>query len=334
MKILDLSHIVHQGNKATTSRLLSRTKPSLLTFIAPQASFGVTCWASLRKCAKLRVLDLSLVSECISYQALNQTVRQLPDLTELYLPRCSSNYESMGISMNMKWPPRLRHLQLSGSIHGRFMWDMLRQPENFPHTMTSVAISHCPGIRQDDIRDFLKNISATLTHVELRDLPSIKHGRLDGVLNWVPNLKSLTIALDYIDVSFAYMPETWHPDMWAHSKPLESLTLITSGNIETNPNHAFQAVDLYTLIDERFLGRVRYIGIAASTGWENSEEGAEVGALEMLLQELDQENWEQKRWHYAQFAGIKEYEGMSWGLWITSSRGNDMRPRLKMLRDQ
>ena len=114
MKSLDLSHIVHQGAKSTTARLLGRTRASLEVFVAPQASFAINCWASLSKCTRLRVLDLSLsvspkymmhsarrltrnfnirVSECISFQSLNQTIRQLGDLRELYLPRCSSRYE-------------------------------------------------------------------------------------------------------------------------------------------------------------------------------------------------------------------------------------------------
>jgi len=60
VKELDLSHIVHQGNKSTTARLLGRTKASLEVFVAPQASFAINCWASLSKCTRLRVLDLSL----------------------------------------------------------------------------------------------------------------------------------------------------------------------------------------------------------------------------------------------------------------------------------
>jgi hypothetical protein len=38
-----------------------------------------------------------------------------------------------------------------------------------------------------------------LTVVELRDLPAVRHGRFNGVLDWLPNLTELTVALDYID---------------------------------------------------------------------------------------------------------------------------------------
>lgn len=316
-----------------TARLLNRTKPSLRTFIAPQASFAINCWASLSKCHKLRVLDLSLVSECISYQSLNQTVRQLPELAELYLPRCSSHYEGMGLSMNVKWPPKLQHLSISGSVHGKFMWDMLRTPENFPRTLSSISISHCPGIDHVQIRSFLRNISSILTHLRLHDLPAVKQGRLDGVLDWAPSLKSLTIAVDYISVNFGHMPVGFNPSMWPQSKSLESLTLLSSGNSnEVDPNRSFAAVDLFTLIDERFLGCLRYLNIAASTGWANKDEAAEVDALELLLHELDRENWECRRWHYEQYLG--QYEDMSWGVWLQTSNGKRMRPKLRLLRDQ
>lgn len=135
MKNLDLGHIVHHSTKATTARkafskifpchlltprihsgLLGRAKSSLTVFKAPQASFGVNSWASLSKCSRLEVLDLSLVSECISFQSLNQTLRQLTGLRELYLPRCSASSNERALSTNIRWPPVLKHISLSGSI--------------------------------------------------------------------------------------------------------------------------------------------------------------------------------------------------------------------------
>jgi hypothetical protein len=171
VKSLDLSHIVHQGAKSTTARLLGRTRASLEVFVAPQASFAINCWASLSKCTRLRVLDLSLsvspkymmhsarrltrnfnirVSECISFQSLNQTIRQLGDLRELYLPRCSSRYEPPATpgGPSIRWPPKLEHLALSGSVSGQFLWDMLQQPDNFPPTFSSLGIYHSPGLDQ------------------------------------------------------------------------------------------------------------------------------------------------------------------------------------------
>ncbi|CAO2657678.1 Nn.00g038040.m01.CDS01 [Neocucurbitaria sp. VM-36] len=334
VKALDLSHIVHQGNKSTTARLLGRTKASLQIFIAPQASFAINCWASLSKCVRLRVLDLSLVSECISFQSLNQTVRQLGDLRELYLPRCSSNYEGLTLSMNIRWPPKLQHLSLSGSVSGKFLWDMLRQPDNFPPTFASLSILHSPALDHQGIKSLLCNLAESLTTVELRDLPTIKQGRFNRVLDWLPHLVSLTVALDYIDTRFGNMPADFTPARWHESKPLQSLTLVTSGQTG-DPSRSFTAIDLYSLIDERFLGRLRYLDIAQSTDWESENEGAELGALEnLLVEELDKENWMERRWHYEGLTVTGTTE-MTYERWIRETRtGQKMRPRLRILRNR
>ncbi|KAJ4346185.1 hypothetical protein N0V95_005601 [Ascochyta clinopodiicola] len=332
IRVLDLSHIIHQGTKSTTARLLGRTKVGLQIFIAPQASFAINCWASLSKCEKLKVLDLSLVSECISFQSLAQTLRRLGQLEAIYLPRCTSNYEGLALSMNVRWPPKLKHLSLSGSIYGKFLWDLLRQPDHFPPSLHSLSILHSPGLDHLGIRPLLQNLEASLTTVELRDLPNVKHGRLNSVLEWLPHLTTLTIALDYIDCRFGHMPMDWDPSMWESCVPLQSLTLVTSGQTSIDPARCFTAVDLYTLIDERFLGRLRWLNIAQSAEWENEQEGAEVGALEMLLcDDLDRENWEKRRWHYA---GLGLGEGAKYEDWLRTPQGRRMAPRLRMLKDR
>jgi hypothetical protein len=328
VKVLDLSHIVHQGNKSVTARLLGRTKASLRVFIAPQASFAINCWASLSKCKKLRVLNLSLVSECISFQSLNQTMRQLSDLQELFLPRCSTNYEGMALSMNVRWPPRLRHLSLSGSISGKFLWDCLRQPDAFPPSLCSLSILHSPGLDHNGIRPLLTNLASTLTAVELRNLPAVKHGRLNAVLDWLPQLAHLTVALDYIDARFGHAPADFSPARWPEARPLQTLTLVTSGQTGIDPSRSFTAVDLYQLIDDRFLGRLRWLNIAQSTEWEREQDGAELGALEMLLEDLDRENWDERRWHYE---GLRAPDGMTYDEWVVTPTGERMRARLRML---
>lgn len=332
VRVLDLSHIIHQGTKSTTARLLGRTKQGLQVFIAPQASFAVNCWASLSKCERLRILDLSLVSECISFQSLAQTLRRLGGVEAIYLPRCTNKDEAGALSINVRWPPKMQHLSLSGSIYGKFLWDLLRQPDHFPPSMRSLSILHSPGLDHTGIRPLLQNLETQLTTVELRDLPSVKHGRLNSVLEWLPNLTHLTIALDYIDSRFAHMPPDWHPSMWASARPLQELTLVTSGQTGIDPSRSFTAVDLYNLIDERYLGRLRWLNIAQSSEWENEHEGAEVGALEMLLRDdLDRESWEQRRWHYE---GLEWSGEGGWAEWVRTAQGRRMGARLRVLRDR
>ncbi|RMZ72915.1 f-box domain [Pyrenophora seminiperda CCB06] len=341
VKELDLSHIVHQGNKSTTARLLGRTKASLEVFVAPQASFAINCWASLSKCSRLRVLDLSFtdmsgpsrVSECINHQSLNQTIRQLVDLRELCLPRCSSRYEQSGLSTNVRWPPRLQHLSLSGSVSGMFLWDMLRQPDNFPPTFSSLSIHHSPGLDQQSIKPLLHSLSSALTTLSLRDLPAVKQGRFNSLLAWLPHLTSLTIALDYIDSRFGSMPPDFTPTRWREAKPLRSLTIVSCGRAGDDPARSFTPTDLYSLIDERWLGRLRYLSIGQSTEWDRGVEMEEqLGALEaLLLEELDRENWVEGRWHYE---GVAE-RGMEYETWIKeTSVGRKMRPRFRVLKNR
>jgi len=236
--------------------------------------------------------------------------------------------------MNVRWPPILQHLSLSGSVSGQFLWDMLRSPDNFPPTLASISILHCPGLDHKGVRPLLQNLASALTVVELRDLPAVKHGRFNAVLDWCPNLQTLSVALDYIDVRFGNVPNDWSAERWREAKPLQTLTLVSSGQTSIDPNRSFTAVELWALLDERFLGRLRYLHIAQSTEWHLGDEGAEVGALELLLtDQLDKESWEGRRWHYADLPPVRK--DMTYERWIRETRmGQKMRPHVRMLRNR
>jgi hypothetical protein len=169
----------------------------------------------------------------------------------------------------------------------------------------------------------------TLTRLELRHLPAVGESSLDGVLDWAPHLRELVIAVDYLSIAFGHMPDGFSADDWKESKPLESLTLVSSGR-SMDPNRSLSIIDLYTLIDDRFFGRLRYLAIDSLIGWAKDEE--EFESLESALELLDEENWERRRWHYEQFEGM--YEGVSWDNWIQTSKGRQMRPRFRLLKDQ
>lgn len=209
---------------------------------------------------------------------------------------------------------------------------MLRKPENFPPTLYSFSILHCPNLDHRGIRPLLSNISHSLTVVELRDLPTMRHGKLNSVLDWLPKLHTLTIALDYIDEAFGCMPTTFSPAHWAKAKPLHTLTIVACGQMGIEPARSFSAVDLYALIDERFLGRLRFLNIAKSTEWMNVSENAELGALEMLLtDELDKENWVGRRWHYADLPPMGD---LTYEQWVKTEKGQKMRAKLRILKNR
>jgi hypothetical protein len=286
----------------------------------------------------LKVLDLSLISEAISYQSLNQTLKQLPELQRLYMPRCSTRYDDtagdVALSKRVIWPPRLQHLSLSGSVRGKYLWEMLQQPDTLPPTLHSMNMLHCPGLEAHEISPLLKNLAATLTTVELRDLPAVKQGRFNNILNWLPRLERLVIATDYIDQNFGHQPENWESGRWEEAKPLQALTLVTSGTHNGDPDRDLSIGDLFDLIDTRFLGRLRWLVVAKSTGWDSADEGAELGALRnLLVNELDKENWELRRWHYQDLKGVPE--GMAYEEWAaTTLKGEKERASLMVLDDR
>lgn len=234
----------------------------------------------------------------------------------------------------MRWPPQLEHLALSGSISGKFLWDIVRQPEAFPPSFYSLSVLHSPALDHQGINLLLESLASHLTVLELRDLPSIKQGKFNSVLDWCPRLEYLTIALDYIDTRFGHLPPSFSPANWRDAKPLSSLTLVTSGRLG-DFDRSFTADDLYTLVEERFLGRLRWLSIARSTEWGIDNDGVDVEALHhVLTQELDRENWEQRRWHYED-VGKSVPDGFVYERWIKETAvGQRMRPYVRILRNQ
>ena len=174
-------------------------------------------------------------------------------------------------------------------------------------------------------------MSASLTVVELRDLPAVKQGRLNSVLDWLPNLVSLTIALDYIDSRFGNMPPDFSPARWQEAKPLYRLTLLACGRTG-DPSRNFTMTDLFTLIDERYLGRLRYLNIGHSTEWQIEDEV--LGALESSVYEQDKESWLECRWHYKD-VDFTDTRDLEYEQWITDTRlGRKMRPWFRLLKNR
>lgn len=327
VRTLDLGSIVHQGSKSVTARLLGRTKASLEYFVAPQASFAINCWAALSKCSHLKYLDLSLVSESISYQSLAQTLRSLSSLTDLFLPRCSSIHDDDSDALNIRWPPKLQRLQLSGSVHGKFLVDLGQHPENFPPTLTHISISYAPKIVEGELLFFLQSLGSQLLSLEIMHLPRLREGSLDSILTVCPHLTHLVIAIEYISFDLGEQPPHWGPHMWEQSLPLDSLTILTSGHHHPESASYFTPADLWELIDKRYLGRLQHIRVAESTGWRHGEFADEWEALFGALVELDEENFMMKRWHYAGGMG----EGMTYEEWRKTKQGQDMAPDMGLL---
>jgi hypothetical protein len=90
--------------------------------------------------------------------------------------------------------------------------------------------------------------------------------------------------------------------------------------------------DLFSLIDERYLGRLRYLSIGHSTEWQIEDEV--LGALESCVFELDKENWLERRWHYED-VDFTDTRDLEYEQWITdTSMGRKMRPRFRLLKNR
>lgn len=90
--------------------------------------------------------------------------------------------------------------------------------------------------------------------------------------------------------------------------------------------------DLFTMIDERFLGRLRYMSIGWSTEWQSEDEV--LGALDSSIDDLDKENWLERRWHY-QDLDFTDTRDMEYEQWRTNTAmGRRMRPRFRLLKNR
>ena len=71
-----------------------------------------------------------------------------------------------------------------------------------------------------------------------------------------------------------------------------------------------------------------------STGWGHESNSEELEALaELIVYELDKENWENRRWHYEGLGPVGE--GMTYREWInTTELGKKMRAMVIVLENR
>ncbi|KAI9833339.1 MAG: hypothetical protein M1819_003734 [Sarea resinae] len=276
---LDMGNLVHDGSKSLTARLLGRMKGNLESFTAPQASFAINCFAPLSKCQRLRTLDLSLVSESLSLATLFASISSLPQLTSLTFPRSTLTYPTNPL-LRPTWPPALKTLNLVGGISLAVLYDQL---DDFPSTLTSLTLTHCPHLTHDAVSTLLARLSPpahTLTHVSItHPMRALARGDLDNLPLACPHLVSVAVSLDYITRAFfdAELPRIHHhhhhldhPQLNHHqqqqqqhlphpSSPSPSNGTTTSRHNNQRTHHPLRSLELHAsgdAIDERFGRRV------------------------------------------------------------------------------
>jgi F-box-like len=318
VKNLDMGELVHDGSKALTARLLGRVKGSLEEFRAPQATFAyvhppsesdsafmrvkgsltrvkdlqaafdrINCFAALRKCSKLRVLDFSLISESIPLKELFNTMQHLTALQSLYFPR-TSNHDRGFSRDQFTWAPNLEELHLQGGISANF----LHLATAFPDSLHTVSIQHCAFARVDGFRTFLIGLSPQLTNLKLTySLPAVPYNGFDYLLCYCPNLTNLTIAVDYISRLFFDESNIPKPNDSGHGHPLETLQLESSGTLGTD--RKIEPNDVFIAVAEGVIPNLRRLRVNERLKWhQNTEWERDVRDLVDLLETKEREDYE------------------------------------------
>jgi hypothetical protein len=324
VKVLDMSRLVHQASKSTTARMIGRTKESLEEFRAPQASFGDSCLAPLAKCQQLRSLDLSLVSESPPLPKLFRTVSHLNNLQGFKLPRSSG----FGVHHNgaaIDWPPNLAEISLSGGIDAHFLHGVV----GFPQTLRSIVIEHCPLAKGFAVKHLLRNAVRplqNLEYVKIAHMPRLSAHAMDDILFLLPQIKKLSIDVDYITpamfdeghfshfqdplvagVDNSEQPSFGQPLKHEH---LHTLELTNSGH--PNVEDKISPIDIMIALDECTLPRLRIVRVSKLLHWHSSTTAPDAEALGDALQEASKRDWESREGVFADMKN-EEYEKADWG---------------------
>ena len=331
---LNMSGLVHSGSKSLTARILGRTKGVLEEFVAPQASFSVHCCPPLGKCQRLRLLDLSLVSESPPLPKLFETVSHLQDLRTFRLPR-SSGFGVHYKPHSFAWPPRLEDLSLSGGIDAHFLHGVVA----FPQTLKSLTIEHCPLAKGFAVSHLLRTAVRPLQNLNsftIRMMPRLSSHALDDLLLLLPQVKKLSLSVDYITPALFDESHLNHlqkdyvlPAITADdidgldavtATPLQHshlrlLELTNSGN--PGVEDKISPIDIMIAIDDGVLPRLRQVRVARSLLWHSSSTARDAEALADVLQEACKRDWEGglQRGKGELFEGVGREEGERRRVW-------------------
>lgn len=321
VKVLDMHRLVHESSKKLTARLLGRTKESLEVFIAPQASFAINCYPALSKCSKLRILDLSLVSEATPLQTLFNTVKSLSNLEMLRLPRCSGFGTSTVDPDSIRWPPNLHSLYLAGGIDAHFLYGIV----HFPPTLHDLTMEHCTQAKGPAVRQLLATMSVAqvpLTSLRISSMPRFGINTLDVILAFFPDLEHLSVSVDYITPAILnpefqeYSHIVQRPDFTTHA--LRSLELTNSGN--AGDTDKFSPIDVIIALEEGSFPHLRVVRVAKTLEWGCGDTRQEMDALDEQLQELELADYNERRGIYFSMTA-EQWKRTDWrknaGVWMT-----------------
>lgn len=251
---LDMGMIAYESQKSTTSRLLSRSKSSLKSFVAPAVSFSTTSLAPLSKCLRLQQLDLSRDQYDFGLLRLLRSIKDLTHLEWLSLPKdCPSIADALGRQDNLSWPPTLTFIQFNTSKTTALTSSKPGLMTQLPESLRSLTFNNCTSY--EFFESFESKPTSQITKL------CVRVNRCDGFFNFnsiirpFPNIVKLSLPAmtQWVFKDFVYTANggSWSlvaaADGSIVAESLESLTL------EESPDFPFsdhiRADDLRHMIE-------------------------------------------------------------------------------------
>jgi len=218
-------------------------------------------------------------------------------------------------------------LCLSGGIDAHFLHGVVA----FPETLRGLTIEHCPLAKGFALVHLLRTAVRPLRGLEslkIRYMPRLSSRALDDVLFLLPQLKKLSVSVDYITPAifdeghyshlakeplntFVHTPPAFiddeeveaggAPSLQHHA--LHTLELTSSGN--TGIEDKISPIDILIAMDDGCLPNLRRVRVVKSLHWHNNVLGVDTEALGDALRE----KWEAKR-EVSQEKDVEEEAGV------------------------
>ena len=178
----------------------------MLLFVFTDIYSRINALAALSKCARLRYLDLSLVSEAFSPHELSHTLRRLRNLKTLRFPRAGSqSYSTLFDCL----PGGVQECIVTGGLRSYNAKERLALGEfayaiHPPTTLTRFTIGNCDQLRLQDIEWIVAtNNMPHLEYLEVeKQIPRVMDELFTSSLLRTSNIRHLCVPLDLLSLNF------------------------------------------------------------------------------------------------------------------------------------
>ena len=217
---------------------------------------------------------------------LFHSISNLHRLESFLFPRSSSNGHSTSALFN-SWPQKLRRLELAGGVRN----ESILYFATVPNTLTHLVIGDCPQISMAFIRPLTNYLGSHLEYLRVdENLPKLSFHSLSTILDVLPTLRHLTIAVEYISETF-FMPGTVYTASNPHR--LRSLKLSCLKLASSPASWDITADTVWMAVVEGPFKNLRKLRVCQKLGWSRDEESHRgMRELGVMLEALAREDCE------------------------------------------